>query len=249
MDFTGLHLFVATPCYGGMVHQRYMESAIGLLQRGPALGFQVSIEMLGYDSLVTRSRNALVAKFLDHATATHLLFVDADIAFGVEQVVRMLGFNEGVVAGMYPLKMIHWDAAAVERARLGEGPDSAGLRYVGVPCEDEELESHEGFVTGVFAGTGFMLIRRDVFRRMVEAFPETRYLAAHTQPVPSASPNQYALFDCMIDRDSGHYLSEDYAFCRRWRSIGGRVWLDTRGSLTHIGQHEFEGRVHLRSSR
>jgi hypothetical protein len=223
-----------------------MQSAIELLHAGPVLGFRVSIELLGYDSLITRSRNALVAKFLDTETATHLLFIDADIAFEVEQVARMLRFDQDVVAGMYPLKMIHWDAAAIRRAQSGEPPDSAPIGYVGVSCQGEEAESRDGFVTGVYAGTGFMLIRRSVFHRMIEAYPETRYTAAHTQPVPSASPNQYALFDCMIDPATRHYLSEDYAFCQRWRSIGGRLWLDTQGELTHIGPHEFAGRPHLR---
>ena len=235
------HLFVATPCYGGMVNQRYMQSSIALLQSGPALGFQVSIELLGYDSLITRSRNTLVAKFLDTATATHLLFVDADIAFEVQQVVRMLRFNRDVVAGMYPLKTIHWDDTAIERARLGESFDAAPLRYVGFPCEGDGREQRDGFVTGIYAGTGFMMIGRSVFLRMIEAFPETRYTSAHTQPVPATSPNQYALFDCMIDPVTRHYLSEDYAFCHRWRSIGGRIWLDTEGVLTHIGTHEFVG--------
>jgi hypothetical protein len=199
-----------------------MQSAIRLLQAGPALGFHVSIELLGYDSLITRSRNTLAAKFLDTPSATHLLFIDADIAFEVEQVVRMLRFGEDLVAGMYPLKMLP-------------------PRYVGVPCEGEQLEIREGFVTGRFAGTGFMMIRRAVFRRMIEAFPETRYTAAHTQPIPNSSPNQYALFDCLIEPETGHYLSEDYAFCHRWRTLGGRLWLDTQSTLTHIGAHEFEG--------
>jgi hypothetical protein len=242
----GLHLFVATPCYGGLVHQRYMQSAIALLQAGPRLGFRVSLVLLGYDSLVTRSRNARVAKFLDTQTATHLLFIDADIAFEVEQVVRMLRFHADVVAGMYPLKMIRWDARAVGRAQSGEPLDCAPLHYVGVPCEGEDLESRDGFVTGLYAGTGFMLTGRAVFERMIEAFPETRYTTAHTQPEPSSSANQYALFDCTIDPGTRHYLSEDYSFCRRWRSIGGRVWLDTQGELTHIGPHEFAGRPRLR---
>ena len=246
MNLSGTHLFVATPCYGGLVHQRYMQSAIALLQTGPAHGVRVSIELLGCDSLITRSRNTLVAKFLDTESATHLLFVDADISFEARQVLRMLRFDQDVVAGMYPLKMILWDDAAIERARAGEPPDSAPLRYVGVACEGAEADSRDGFVTGVYAGTGFMLIRRAVFRRLIEAFPETRYTAAHTQPVPAGSPNQYALFDCTIDPDTGHYLSEDYAFCRRWRSIGGTVWLDTQGELAHIGTHEFDGRPQLR---
>jgi hypothetical protein len=246
MSQPAFHLFVATPCYGGMVHQGYMRSIIQLLQTGPALGFQVSVEIQGYDSLITRSRNTLVAKFLNTPGPTHLLFVDADIAFEVEQIVRMLRFGEDVVAGVYPLKMISWDEPALERVRSGEAHETAPLRYVGYAADGAEFESRDGFVTGQYAGAGCMLIRRAAIQSLIEAFPDTRYSAVHTGPVPDDRPNQYALFDCMIEPTTGHYLSEDYAFCQRWRSIGGRVWLDTRGRLTHTGAHEFSGRPELR---
>ena len=97
------------------------------------------------------------------------------------------------------------------------------------------------FITGEYAGNGFMLIKRVVLERMIASFPYTRYVASHTVAVPSKSPNQYALFKCMIDEDTGEYLSEDYAFCKRWRSLGGELWLDTLGALVHIGPHEFIG--------
>jgi hypothetical protein len=240
------HLVVATPCFGGMVSQRYMQSAMALLLYGTQTGMAVSIELLGYDSLITRSRNALVARFLDMPTATHLLFVDADTGFTVDQVLRMLRFDQDIVAGMYPLKLIDWDSAALARARGGEPVETAPLRYVGTPCEGAELARQDGFVTGEYAGTGFMLIRRQTLERMIAAYPETNYTAAHTAAAPSLSPNQYALFDCMIDRASGHYLSEDYTFCRRWRDIGGRIWLDTQGELIHVGPHEFLGQPGMR---
>ena len=127
------HLVVATPCFGGMVSQRYMQSAIALLLYGAQTGMAVSIELFGYDSLITRSRNALVARFLDMPTATHLLFVDADTGFTVDQVLRMLRFDQDIVAGMYPLKLIDWDSAALARARGGEPVETAPLRYVGTP--------------------------------------------------------------------------------------------------------------------
>jgi hypothetical protein len=240
------HLVVATPCFGGLVGQRYMQSAIALLQYGTQTGLQVSIELLGYDSLITRSRNALVARFMDTPTATHLLFVDADTGFNVEQVLRMLHFDQDIVAGMYPLKLIDWDEAALTRARRGEPVETAPLRYVGTPCEGAVLEQQDGFITGQYAGTGFMMIKRQTLERMMHAYPHTRYTAAHTAAVPSRSPHQYALFDCMIDPDNGHYLSEDYTFCRRWRDIGGKLWLDTKGELIHVGPHEFLGQPWVR---
>jgi hypothetical protein len=241
-----LHLFIATPCFGGLVTQRYMQSIFALYQFASMKGFALSIELLGYDSLITRSRNTLVAKFLDTPTASHLMFIDADIGFSVEQVVRMLNLDEDVVAGMYPLKLIDWENGGIARARAGEAVETAPIRFLGTPCEGKELERRDGFVTGVYAGTGFMLIKREVIMRMTKAYAHTHYRSAHTQARPNPSPNQFALFDCIIEPESGTYLSEDYTFCRRWRDIGGKLWLDTQGVLIHVGTHDFAGNPQLR---
>lgn len=235
------HIFVATPCYGGVVTLRYLHATLGLVLYGLQHGLQVSLETLSYESLITRGRNALVAKFLDKADATHLLFVDADIGFDPRQVDRMLALDEDVVAGMYPLKTFTWDQAALDRALAGEVLDTAAMRYVGAPCEGAALEQRDGFLTGSYAGTGFMLIRRQALLRMIEAYPQTRYTAIHTAVQPSSSAHLFALFDCVIDPGSGHYLSEDYTFCQRWRAIGGRIWLDPHGVLVHVGPHDFAG--------
>ena len=101
-------------------------------------------------------------------------------------------------------------------------------------------------MTGLYAGAGFLLIKRAVLTKMISAYPHLRFTAMHTQAVPNNSPHQYALFDCMIEPDTGHYLSEDYTFCRRWRDIGGTLWLDTQGPLIHVGAHEFAGRPDVR---
>jgi len=243
-----LHLVVATAGFGGLVSQLYMKSVIGLLQAGAAVGFDVSVELLGYESLIPRGRNHLVTRFLDRPAATHLLFVDADIGFAVEQVARMLRFDEDVVAGMYPLKLIDWGHGGLARAQAGEALETAPLRYVGTPCEGAARRERDGFVTGQYAGTGFMLIKRAVLERMILAYPQTRYVAAHIGTDFSDSAHKYALFDCMIEPESGHYLSEDYTFCRRWRDIGGEIWLDTHGRLTHVGAYDFEGRPDVRFS-
>jgi hypothetical protein len=241
-----MHLMIGTPCYGGLVTQRYMQSICNLLEFGNANGVAISVELLGYDSLVTRSRNTLVATFLDNPTATHLMFIDADIGFTPAQVARMLALDKEVVAGMYPLKIVNYGPEVIDRVREGESLESAQLRYVGTPHPPETREEIDGFTTGEFAGAGFLMMRREVFEKLIIAYPETRYTAAHNAAVPSLSPNQYALFDCMIEPETGHYLSEDYAFCRRWRAMGGQLWLDLRSQLMHIGPREFYGDAGLR---
>ncbi len=242
----GLHIVVGTPCFGGLVTQGYMLSAINLLLLGNHLGFTVTIDMLGNDSLVTRSRNTLVAQFLDRTDATHLLFVDADISFQPAQVLRMVRFGEDVVAGMYPLKMREWSAEAIERVRYSEPLETAPLRYVGLPCEGQARTTREGFASAEYAGTGFLMIRRAALLRMIQAHPELAFAAAHDRAVHNPSPHRYALFDCMIEPETRHYLSEDYTFCRRWRDLGGQIWLDTQGALTHTGPHDFTGNPALR---
>ena len=234
-------LVVGTPCYGGLVTMRYMQSLCMLLLQAPRLDLAVQLEMIGYESLITRGRNTLLTKFLDQADATHLFFIDSDIAFDVNQVTRMIAFNQDVVAGMYPLKQMEWDTAAIARVNAGERLEHAALRYVGLPCEGKEAEQRQGFVTAQYAGTGFMLIKRKVLEQMITAYPQTRFTSSHHTSTPSTSRNQYALFDCIIDEKSGAYLSEDYTFCKRWRELGGKIWLDTQSTLTHIGSIDFIG--------
>jgi hypothetical protein len=238
-------LYIGTPCYGGLVTQRYMQSMCALLlQRIP--GLHVSLQLLAYESLVTRGRNTILGAFLDQPEETHLMFIDADIGFTPDQVLRMLDFDQDVVAGMYPLKRLDYDNAAFARAAEGEPLQSAQLRYVGLPCEGRALKEKDGFVSGVYAGAGFLLMKREALEKMADAYPETHYRGAHNTAHPNPSDNLYALFDCMIDKETGDYLSEDYAFCQRWRDLGGTVWLDTQSRLTHVGPHDFVGDAGLR---
>ena len=236
-----MHLMVATPCFGGLVTQRYMQSICALLDYGRGRDLPISVELLGYDSLIPRARNTLVATFMDRPDATHLMFIDADIGFSPDAVDRMLSLDEDVVAGMYPLKIVHYGAGMIARLKAGESLETAQLRYVGLLEEGAEAERRDGFATGVYAGTGFMMIRRSALERLAAAYPETAYAASHTAAEPNRSRNQYALFDTIIEPVSREYLSEDYTFCHRWRAIGGRLWLDTQSRLSHVGPREFNG--------
>lgn len=238
-------VFIATPCFGGLVSQHYMQSIISLISYAGQAGFDATLALLGHDSLITRSRNTLVSQFLSMPEATHMLFIDADISFDPQQVHRMLAFNREFVAGIYPLKVIDWGNSAMRRATNGEALTAAPLLYVGTLCEDHEIEREGAFATGVYCGGGFMLIKREVIQRMIEAYPETRYKKVHAYSNANTDDN-YALFDCIIDPETKAYISEDFGFCQKWRDLGGKIWLDTEGKLTHIGAYSFAGDPRLR---
>jgi hypothetical protein len=236
-------ILIGTPCYGGLVTHVYLQSILKLMM-APRPGVRLGLITAAHDSLITRARNTIVANFLDTPDATHLLFIDADIGFEPDEVYRLLALGEDLVAGRYPVKARDW-AKIREVARTGPADvklESAALEYVGQPCDFAEIEARSGFCTGTYAGTGFMLIRRAVLERLIAAHPETKYRSIQTFPRPmSVSDHQYNLFDCMIDPVTGAYLSEDFTFCKRWRDLGGRLWLDTQSRLTHVGSQEFHG--------
>jgi hypothetical protein len=238
------NVLIATPCFGGLMTHVYVHSLLKLMTAAGKLDFTVGLLTAAHDSLITRSRNALVKSFLDSPAATHLMFVDADIGFEPEAIHRLLSFDGDVVAGMYPLKVVDWSkmSRAAHPGMSAEALRLSGMHFVGVPCTGTEREERRGFVTGKYAGTGFMMIRRGAIERMIASHPETRYGAMHTYPAPlHAGAPFHNLFDCMIDPETGDYLSEDFTFCRRFRALGGKVWLDTESRLRHVGSMEFRG--------
>ncbi len=234
-------IVVATPCYGGVVTQSYMMSVLELTLLAAAGAFELDVAMLAGDSLIGRARSTLVARFLDNPRATHLFFIDADISFQPEQALRLLAFDKDFVAGQYPLKQIDWRAFPA-RVLRGERLAAAGLSYVGKVETGAALRGDNGFVTGQYAGSGFQLIKRGVLERMIAAYPQLKFskIDTLTNETPK-SQHLCALFDCMIDAETGTYLSEDYSFCRRWRAIGGEIWLDNESKLSHTGPQRFDG--------
>jgi hypothetical protein len=240
------NVLIATPCYGGLVSHVYVHSLLKLMTSRGNRAFTVGLITSAHDSLITRSRNSLVRNFLDNQGATHLLFIDADIAFEPEAVHRLLDLDEEVAAGMYPIKTVDWSrmSAVVRPGMTEEMLRESGMHFVGVPCTGSEHEQRGGFVTGRYAGTGFMMIKRSAIQRLIAAYPDTAYRTMHTYPIPRIDGGTlYNLFDCMIEPDTGVYLSEDFTFCHRFRKIGGKVWLDTESRLRHVGSMEFEGRA------
>jgi len=240
-------IFIATPCFGGMVSQNYMLSVIRFMGYAKTAEFEVGLTMMGCDALISRARSALVAAFLDNAAATHLLFVDADISFEPQQVERLLRFDKDFTGALYPLKSMDWDLIPQRCVERGESVRQAALSYVGTFCPEGEGKQEGDFATGIYAGGGFQLIRRSALERMIAAYPETHFKRVHDLPMSGSrrdavqSSNLFALFDCIIDSETGAYLSEDYSFCLRWRKIGGEIWIDAASKLTHSGSYEFAG--------
>ena len=236
------YLVIGTPCFGRQVTDLYASSLLKLVLACQRRDLRLQVQMSGSDALITRARQNIVAHFLGIEAATHLLFIDADIGFEPEQVFRLLDFDAPMTAAVYPIKRIDWEKVAA-LAQAGRAPlHKAALSYMVEFVDSGPIETRNGFAKVGYAGTGFLMIRREALVDMIAHYPELRYARDHKPNDKLAgSPWRSALFNCMIDSETGTYLSEDFSFCRRWTAMGGEIWADLESKLTHVGAVDFTG--------
>jgi len=237
----GINLVVATPCFGGQISVLYAASLFKLQSRVRTYGgFNLKLLFKDGDALITRARASLVSQFLDDPAATHLLFIDADIGFEPEQVLRLIECGADMCAAVYPIKRIDWNKVRTTIEADRPNPSAAALKYVFEVDDPNAVTASAGFVKVRYAGTGFLMIRREALERMCARYPELRFRRDHSVDAAAASDNRFALFECMIAED-GTYLSEDFAFCKRWTDMGGEIWADLDSKLHHVGPMTFCG--------
>lgn len=235
-------IFLATPCFGGMANIAYMSSVLALQRVCMEKRVGLQIELNGGDALISRARGIMAGKFLEHTDHTHLLFVDADIGFKPEAVFRLIDAGKDIVGGVYPIKRVQWDKAKAAFAAGAKDVPAAALNYVirFIPNATNSVEvDDDGFGPVAYVGTGFMLIRREALQRVVDAHPELR--AKHGDTAGASVPAATMVFEPMIEKETGEYLSEDYAFCRRWRDLGGEIFADFHTRFIHVGHASYEG--------
>jgi hypothetical protein len=220
LAFTGL--MVATPMGGGGVcDQAYMLGMVELRSEMQRRDMALHICALRHESQVHRGRNTCVARFMA-SDASHLLFIDSDIGFSADAVMRLLAHRKHLVGGSYRLK----DAAARQYA------------FAALPKAER---TPNGLVEVEGLPGGFMMLTRECVARMFGAYRDLRHdhLWRGSRPHEPWHDHMHQLFGNPIE--GGVEWGEDLAFCRRWRAIGGRVWLDPHILLQHWGMTCFDG--------
>lgn len=240
-------LFVATPMYGGQCHGLYAKSSLDLQNMLNQYGVATKFSFLFNESLITRARNYLVDEFL-RSDCTHLLFLDSDIHFNPQDVVALMALDKDVIGAPYPKKSINW-ANIAHAARTHPNLEAKELEnlvgeYVfNVVHGTQQFQVSEPLEV-MEIGTGFMMVKREVFSKFKDAYPELQYKPDHVgQAHFDGSRYIHAYFDTVIDPVSHRYLSEDYMFCQWWRKIGGQIYLCPWMRTQHIGSYAFTGNM------
>ena len=245
-------LFVATPMYGGVCNGSYTRSLCDLSVLCSRYGIEMRSYFLFNESLITRARNYCVDEFL-RSDFTHLLFIDSDIGFNPNDVLALMALQTDesdydIISGAYPKKCITWEKikSAVNKGFADENPNTLE-QFVGDfvfnPVRGSTIKINEPAEVSE-TGTGFMMIRRKTFEQFAEKFPETLYVPDHVRSENfDGSRKINMFFQAEIEKESGRYLSEDYWFCFKVRSVGMKVWLCPWMHLQHSGYYTFAGNL------
>ena len=243
-------LMVATPIYEG-AQGTYVRAALDLALCAQAMGVSVRFEFILYQPSITRARDMLTAMFLA-SDCTHLLFVDADIDFSADDAFSLIHAMDahadvGVLGGASPRRMINWRniARAVEQGLAKDNPADLA-RYSGDYAlhflNPQQSFKMTDLVELSRLGTAMMLIRRSVLEGLRAALPDLVFRPdpgeRQAHGVGEVEP---AFFCPMIEPESQALLSDDYAFCRRVRDAGFRIWLAPWVRTTHAGPMVFAG--------
>jgi len=237
-------IFVATPVHSDCsIHytQSLLEFQRYCYEKKIGVTFQ-----LFKSSLVTQGRNLSVGGFME-SKHTHLLFIDSDIDFEAKSIQAMVDKDKDVISVPYPMKTFNWDKMFAN-FKDGKIKNPIALAMNGntypmrLPNEDN-FQIENGCIEVSHSPTGCMLIKRSVIEKMIEKYPEMRI----SQPTiingkPVEKPFLYNFFDTMFNPVDHTYMGEDFAFCKRWKDIGGKCHAIIDQLITHVGEHQYSGR-------
>ncbi len=266
IDYVAQHspkLYILTPCFGSVCFVNYVDCLMKTADVCRKFNIPLCIEFCKNDSLVSRARNNLIARAMSDPLSTHMMFIDNDITWNPYDILKLIVADKPLCGGTYPLKAYNWDRLANPQTREFDGStqkewiekknahpllkdmidDKQMIQYnmlrYNINYLSNNLEIRGNMTKVRHLATGFMMIQRTTIEKMMKAFPSTKYVDDVGFLRDTENDFAYALFDCAVE--DGHYLSEDWLFCKRWSKMGGDIWLDVSINLMHTGIEDYKG--------
>lgn len=200
-----MKVLVCIPAYDGKLCVETVNALLNERLAAFHLPMELDVEFLPRTSLITQARNQLAQAFLD-GEWDRMVFLDADVAFGVGDLIRLAHRPVDFVAGAY---------------RMKKDPETYPVKSL--PAGYSRDPAH-GLVEVEAVPAGFLCLSRRVFATLRQAHPRRAY--------ENQGRHFQGFFHAPIE--DGVIWGEDNAFCADWRRAGGRVWIDPEPTLHHI---------------
>lgn len=235
------HVLLATPVAGGVISHQYLHSVLKIQRHFDSLGWSLEV-VTQPDGLVTRSRNSFASVVVRNEKFTHLLMLDADVTVEPEGIERVIRSGHDFVGCVVPFREVDWDKV---RSHLDMIPDASAQHLKTMSTKyalwpESKQKSVNGFIPVHAIGSAIMLLSRSALMKISES--DLVSYATEGLHASDGHKEGWTFFDPFVDAQ-GVYLSEDYALCQRWRTLGGTVWADLRTPTHHIGPVHIEGNI------
>lgn len=205
-------VLIGTPSYDGRIDVWFANSLLSTVKMSYEKDVYVHAIYVSYDSLVQRARNSLF-KLAIEGDYDDLFFIDSDVEWDPEWFYRMLERPEPIVG-----------AALVKKSDEKEGYTIQLLDTDLKWSSDNKLIEVDGL------GTGFMKISRFALEKLWEM----------SEPYKTDEADEQRMVCDLVVKD-GVLISEDYIICKKWQSLGYKVWIDPTITINHIGIKKFKG--------
>lgn len=231
-----------TPMYNGQCYHGYVGGLVETIKDFELHDIKFDYNFIGNESLITRGRNTIADTFLK-SSCTHLCFIDADIFFPGNAIRKLLEVGEDFVCAPYPKKMIDWKVVEDKALNPVKAPNydiqNSGASYVINYIDSSKIPKPDKnkAIEVRHAGTGFMLLSRNVFNKLK---PKMKQARASNMGQFNNWYTEY--FKTDVDEE-GVLQSEDWVFCNDWRASGGKVYMRLDITLSHIGMHIYRGDI------
>lgn len=213
-------IMVATPTYSGTVQHECAQATqlatIHCLMRGVVLEWVFASNF----SLVQAGRNWLTAEFLSRPECTHLFWLDDDLGFEPDAIIKLLDSDKDAVGGVY----------------LTKHPKKSIFPYESLGPAVDHLQPARKLPGG------FLLVKRHAVESVASRCE--MFNLEHSGEIRE-TPH---VFEVPLIEDPKHpgkrlMLGEDYVFCRRLIEAGFGVFARTDISFSHIGRYAYNGRL------
>ena len=199
----------------------YMEALKASIEPLRAAGFDVFTEQEFGCPYISEARAKMLRKALDKK-AEIIVFIDYDISWSPEDLLKLIRTDGDVIAGLYRFKEDEEHYMGI----LIDGPNHQPV-VKGTP--------ENPLIKAECVPAGFLKITPHAVNRFMEAFPELVYGPRYCPYVDLFNHGAH----------KGVWWGEDYAFSRRWREAGGEIWIRPDLTLSHHSAEKvFKGNFH-----
>ncbi len=209
-------LFIGTPLYSNQVCTQFLH---GMLQtaevlRSNGMGLQYAFEQGTYLAI---NREKLARRFLE-SECQFFLSIDSDTAFTPFDVLALLSSDVDVVSALYRYRVQVKPGIIPHCFRTLQGDN--------IDEHSTQLQECE------FVPTGMVMIRRTVFEKLYQSHEhlyDQGFRAKHTLRQKPQTADEVIL----------RFEGEDEHFSRIWRETGGKVYVNCRAKVGHIGERDY----------